>query len=329
MAAIAFALLSAFGFGWTNVFMQLGLRGARLSPFTALLVNLVGGTVALAVVIPALGAFPSGGVSWVGVLYFALSGLVAGLAGQAANFAAIDRIGATRTASFVMTDNVFALVLAFVVLGQSISLMSGAGILILMLGAMAFIRETAGNNAGAVPAAPGSPGTGLPLDAAVTGGGAAAGDPVAAMARRRAGIALAVVSGFLFATAGIFRALGVAVMPAALMGAGINNAAALVAMLVAYAVMGRLREPLAVGWKRGVPLLLSGAASAVGTAGFILALQYGGTVAVSTALKNTAPLFTFVLAIWLLHRHERLNVRVAFLVALVVVGGVLAALGRT
>lgn len=45
-----------------------------------------------------------------------------------------------------------------------------------------------------------------------------------------------------------------------------------------------------MGWKRGGLLLLSGLAYAVGTLGFILALQFGVTVAVTTALKNTPPL---------------------------------------
>lgn len=310
MTAVAFALLSAFGYGWTNVLMQLGLRGRRVSPFTALLINLVGGTLALAVVLPALHAFPSGNVRWLGVLYYAIAGVLAGLAGQAANFAAIHRIGATRTASFVMTDNVFALVLALIVLGQAISFMSAAGIIILMVGAMAFVRETAGNHAS---------------NAASSGGTGS----VAGASDRSVGIILAVLSGFLFASAGIFRALGVMQLPAALLGSGINTASALVVMVAAYGITGRLREPLTVGRKNAAFLLLSGVASAVGTAGFILALQYGGAVAVTTALKNTAPVFTFALAAWLLHRHERLSWRVGFLVALVVLGGVLAALGRS
>ncbi len=99
-------------------------------------------------------------------------------------------------------------------------------------------------------------------------------------------------------------------------------------MVAVYAVGGKLREPFSVGWKRGAYLLLSGVASAMGTAGFMLALQYGGKVAVITALKNTAPIFTFVFAMVFLRRHERLGAKVALLVILVVCGGALAAFGR-
>ena len=304
--------------------MQLGLRGTRTSPFTALFINLAGGTAALLVAVPLLGGLPETGINWTGVLYFVAAGLIAGLVGQAANFAAIHRIGATRTASFVMADNVFAALLAFIVLGQRVSLLSGLGILVLMAAAAAFIRETAGASAGPAVAGLAAADEALPATEA---------DPEAAAsaARRsqaRMGIMLALVSALCFAGAGVFRGLGVAALPSAVLGAAINNMAALIVVVAAYAIMRRLREPFAVGGRRGVFLLLSGVASALGTSGFILALQFGGTIAVSTALKNTQPLFTFALAMIFLRRHDRLSARVAVLVAAVVLGGVLAALGR-
>lgn len=277
MAAVAFAVLSAFGFASTNVLMQLGLRGARVSSFTALLINLVGASVTLLIAIPLLG--------------------------QAANFAAIHRIGATRTACFVQSDNLFAALLAFVVLGQTVSLLAGVGIAVLMAGAIAFIRETMGPGNGSLAA---DKSTSQPA---------------------LFGIAMAVVSGLCFAVAGILRGLGVAAMPAAITGSAINNVSALLVMALVYAFSGRLREPFTVSRRQGAYLLLSGAATAVGTAGFILALQYGGTIAVSTALKNASPLFTFLLALILLQRHERLSFRLGLMVCLVVAGGVLTAMG--
>ncbi len=335
LTTTAFALLSAFGFAWTYVFMQLGLRGARISPFTALLINLVGGTLALVAAVCLLGAYPPYGVSPLGFLYFALAGLMAGRAGQAANFAAIHRIGATRTASLTMTDNLFALVIALLVLGQSISLVSGAGIVILMVGALAFVRETAGNSEvdtedvaatfpdlGAEETRMGALGS-----VALAGAEARAGSQCAARTER-SGMAFAILSGLLFASAGVLRALGVNEMPVALFGAAINITVALLVIVAVYAVGGKLREPFSVGWKRGAYLLLSGVASAMGTAGFMLALQYGGAVAITTALKNTAPIFTFVFAMVFLRRHERLGAKVALLVILVVCGGALAAFGR-
>ncbi len=75
-------------------------------------------------------------------------------------------------------------------------------------------------------------------------------------------------------------------------------------------------------------LLLSGVANAVETLGFALALQYGATVAGTTALKNKSPLFTFALALPLLRRHERLSIRLGPLVRVVVAGAIMIALGR-
>ncbi len=303
MAAIGFAVMAALGFAWTNVLTQLGMKGARISPFTALFLNLAGGTVALVVAVLLLGGLPAGGMDWRAVLYFVAAGLITALAGQAALLSAIPRIGATRTSCFILADNIFALILGFLVLGQTVSLLSGAGILVLMAGAVMFITETAATK-GRVPS------------------------PSQDSRHALVGIAMAVLAALCFAAGGVLRGKGVAIMPAAVVGSAINIVAGLVALTVVYVVRGRLREPFAVGWRRGVLLLLSGLANAVGTLGFILALQYGATVAVTTALKNVSPLFTFALALPLLRRHERLSVRLGLLVCVVVAGAVMIALGR-
>jgi uncharacterized membrane protein len=51
-------------------------------------------------------------------------------------------------------------------------------------------------------------------------------------------------------------------------------------------------------------------------------------VAAATAIKNTAPLFTFGLAAIFLSQFERITMRLGLLVALVVAGAVLTTLGR-
>ena len=146
--------------------------------------------------------------------------------------------------------------------------------------------------------------------------------------RFRAGVALAIASALFFAIAGIFRQLGVEALPSAVLGAAIGNVAALAVMLLLFAGAGRLRAPFAVHRKDAVLLLLSGVAAGVGTAAFILALQKGGSVAVTTALKNTQPILTFGLAGLLLARREKLTWRLGGLILVVVLGGVLASLGR-
>lgn len=303
MTAIGFAVLAALGFAWTNILTQMGMKDSHISSFTALFINLVGGTIALLIAVPLLGGLPHGEIDWRGVLYFMAAGLVTALAGQAALLAAINRIGATRTACFVLADNIFAVILGYLVLGQFISLLSGIGILILMAGAAAFVWETAGASK-QLQVEPHS------------------------SSQAAIGIAMGVLSGLCFAGGGVLRGLGIALLPAAIVGATINIMAGLIAIFVYYAVTGKLRETVAVGPKRGTYLLLSGVANAVGTVGFILALKYGGTVAITTALKNTSPLITFALAIPLLRRHERLSVRLGLLVGVVVIAAALIALGR-
>jgi uncharacterized membrane protein len=308
VAAIIFAVLSAFGYGWTNVLMQLGLRDPRATPFRGLLINLAGGTVALAVAVALLSGTKTAALNVQGVMYFVAAGLAAALAGQAANFQAIRRIGATRTASLAMSENLFAAFLAFAILGQAVSPLTAVGIAILMVSTVLFVQET--NATMARETARLDRGRGWFRSVAAGGYG------------------FALLSALSFAVAGIFRQLGVEAFPSAVAGAFIGNIAALILIVIAFAATRQLGGVRRLSRKSLVMFLLSGVASSVGTVSFILALQLGASVAISTALKNTQPLFTFGLAALLLARHERISVRLGFLVALVVLGGVLTALGR-
>ncbi len=303
MEGVGFAIAAAVGFAFFNVLTQLGVKDSRIHPFTALFLNLTGGTVVLVLAVLLTGGISRETWAWEGVWYFAAAGLITALAGQAALISSIPRIGATRASCFLLADNIFALILGYLALGQTVSTISGIGILILMTGAVLFILETAGGSNRVQP-------------------------QVRDTRRLLVGISMALLGAICFATGGVLRGKGVALMPAAIVGSAINIVAGLVAVTIVCAVRGRLRDPFTVGWRRGGFLLLSGVANAAGTLGFILALQYGVTVAVTTALKNTSPLLTFALAIPLLRRHERLSVRLGLLVCLVVAGAVLIALGR-
>lgn len=305
MTGILFALLSALGFASTNVLTEMGLKDAQISRFAALLINLTGGSILLIAATAIVGDAPRGGLSWAGILYFAAAGLMTALAGQAALLGAIHRIGATRTACFVLGDNVFAVILGFVVLGQTVSLLSATGIVVLLVGAVLFTLATVHGN-GPAPA----PGVAEPRSTAL------------------AGTCLALLSALCFASGAVLRGLGIALIPAAVFGSAVNVVAGLVVLTAVFALTGRLREPLAAGRKGLTYLLLSGVGNGVGTLGFILALQSGVTVAITTALKNTSPIFTFAFALILLQRHERLTPRLGLLVLVLVAGGMLTALGR-
>ncbi len=143
------------------------------------------------------------------------------------------------------------------------------------------------------------------------------------------GIVLALSSGFFFAIAGIFRQFGVDAVPSALLGTTIGTFTALVVSTVAF-----VRSPAAIVGSFRIPrhdlacFIGSGSLSSLGMLAFFWALDAHGTVAISTALKNTSSIFTFFCAAIFLSRKERVSVRLGLLVALVATGAVLAALGR-
>ncbi|MCL5942396.1 MAG: EamA family transporter, partial [Actinobacteria bacterium] len=210
MLGVAFAVLSALGFGAGQFLTQLGLRGGRLTALQALFINLAaacGGLVAALAVVSA--AFAPPPFSLRGVAVFVIAGLMAPLLGRSINFLAIERIGATRTASLGMSESLFAAVIAYLVLGQAVSYVTAPGMLILVGGSILFINETS--------RAFGRTGTG------------ARGSRPAPPGRAWTGAVLALTSGFFFAAAGVLRQVGMNLLPSALLGATIGT-------LVAFAV---------------------------------------------------------------------------------------------
>ena len=129
--------------------------------------------------------------------------------------------------------------------------------------------------------------------------------------------------------AGIFRQYGVDAIPSALLGTAIGTFVALV-----VSAAGLVRRPAAVVAAFRIPrhdmlcFIGSGSLSSIGMLSFFWALDANGTVAISTALKNTSSIFTFFFALLFLTRKERVSVRLGILVLTVAAGAALAALGR-
>lgn len=308
MLAAMLAALSALGYGTGQFLTQLGLRHGRVRSAQALLINLTAATVFLLAALAISWTVQPVALDWRGVAYFAAAGVMAPFAGRSLNFMAIQRVGATRTASLGMSENLFAAALAWTLLGQTLSTTTLLGILVLVAGMVLFINETARAFARAEGAA----------------GGAG---------RRRgrsavAGVGFGLTSGFFFSLAGIFRELGLDFLPSALLGATVGTCVALVVNLGNVARAGQLRGVFRVPWRDALPLALSGLTASAGMVSFFFALQLGGGLAVSTALKNLTPLFTFGLSALFIAHLERVSLRLGLLALGVVAGAVVMTLGR-
>jgi drug/metabolite transporter (DMT)-like permease len=309
MIGVLFAALSALGFGAGQFFTQVGLRGGRVTALQGLLINLLAANATLLIALLAVWSRDQVPTNPAGLAYFVGAGLLAPLAGRGLNIAAIGRIGATRTASLGMSEALYATVIAWLLLGQVLAPLTLLGILVLVLGTVLFLNEAAR-----------SPGS-LAVEGRRRRFGLHAGDAAV-------GVGLALLSGLFFAFAGIMRQLGLEAIPSAVLGAAVGTFSALLVTASDFVVRGWREARFDLSLRELVPLAAAGFSASLGMLFFFLALQHGGTVAASTALKNMTPLVTFLLARAFLARWERLSWRLAFLVALVVAGAALIAFGR-
>jgi uncharacterized membrane protein len=301
-----FAALSAVGFGAGQFFTQVGMRSGQVRARQGLLINLVAANFTLLLALALVWRQGPVSLNLEGMGYFVAAGLLAPLAGRGLNIAAIKRIGATRTASLGMGESLYAALIAWIVIGQTVSPLSLLGIGLLVAGTVLFLNEAAG-------------------EAAVLGRGPAR-NPAGPGTLGGAGLAL--LSGLFFAVAGVLRQLGLDALPSAVVGAAVGTFAALLVSLADLLLSGPERSGGRLSAREALPLALAGIAASAGMLCFFLALQQGAGVAGSTALKNTTPLVTFLLARAFLAHWERLGWRLAALVLLVVTGAVLIALGR-
>jgi len=319
---ILFAILAAAGFGGTVNLMQLGLRSGKVRADDGMLVNLVAASVALVLASLLWGLLQPVIFEARGLLFFVAAGLMAPLFGRGSTFLAVARIGSTRTSSLGVSESLFAAPLAYLFLGQHITPLSAAGIVVVALGTVLFINESRRyvpcgevDHDAVVVTVPVEPGE----DACT---------PAVAARTAAIGVAFGLAAGFFFSMAGIFRQVGVDAIPSALLGATVGTLVALVVMTLNAVRRRRVHLFYRMPRRERAAFALSGIVASMGQVFFFAALDSQASVAVSTALKNTAPLFTFAFATAFMARGERLSLRLGLLVLIVAAGAALAAVGR-
>lgn len=317
MTGVFFALLSALGYGASMFFTQMGLKSRKTPVLRGMMVNLLAANAALWCALLVSLLFRPVTFKWDGVVFFIAAGLMAPLLGRTANFMSIQRLGASRGGSLVLSENLFAGPLALLLFAQTLSLITVIGIVVIVVGMVLFINEI--RRTVPVPVS-------VPEEAAYALAQARLGSR--GLSRSGTGVALGLASGLFFASANLFRQAGVDAIPSALLGSAIGTAAALLVTGLAVVRARQVRTCLQMSRHDALHFAASGLTSSVGMLAIFWALDNGSTVAAATAIKNTAPLFTFVLAAIFLSRFERITVRLGLLIALVVAGAVLTTLGR-
>jgi drug/metabolite transporter (DMT)-like permease len=167
MLGMIFALLSAFSFSLNVITIRRGVASASSSMGVTITV-IIGVPMFLVAALVTGQLFDIGEIQFSGYLLLALAGVIHFGIGRWANYRAISAIGATRVGPIRALTLPYTLLIAFLFLGEEITLLMGAGIALILIGpAMVYQRKStpkpvAVATATAAPT-PDAPATGAPV----------------------------------------------------------------------------------------------------------------------------------------------------------------------
>jgi drug/metabolite transporter (DMT)-like permease len=283
------AIFTAAGWGATAPLSKLGMeRGG--TPMQVSITVIAVSVVVYWIALVAQGTNPIANAAWVLAL-FALTGTISTAAARLISYIGIQRVGASVNSAGINTRPVWSTVLAVIVLGETVTVQGGIGIVVVVVGLIAIAFSGGGDLAGWE-----LPDLAFPLVAAVSYG--------AGNVARRYGLTATDVS--------------------ALEAVAINETAGLIGLL-AYAAVYRRGDLAAF---RSAPRIVHGyfigcgLLSAVALFALFEALNRGRVVVVDP-LSNPTSLFAILFTALLLGDVERVTGRLVAGAALVVVGVVL------
>lgn len=271
------ALSSALCSAIATILIQRGLR--RSNFYAGFWINVVVGMIGLWSAV--LLFVPRADYSWRAVPYFAASGIVGTAAGRLFRVAAIDKVGASVSASIGNLAPFISTGLAILLLGERVTLPILAGTLVIVLGTI--LLSSSGRNVGFRPRH----------------------------------LVYPLVSAACFGVVAIIRKLGL-VEAGPLFGSALNITAALVASTAFVLASGNLQALRCDA--RSLLYFIAGGVLENGGVFLLLVALSMGAVSVVIPLAGTAPLFVLLLVYLLPSGVERLGRRVVGGAVLVVLG---------
>jgi uncharacterized membrane protein len=217
---------------------------------------------------------PPAAMNLTGVAFFVASGLMASTLGRLLNYTSIDRLGVSVSATVIGSSPLFSTLFAALFIGERVAPATLLGV-ILVVGGVAVTR--------------------------LEGGGGSV--------LRTSALLIPILSAASYGASGVFRKIGLNLLPYATLGALIGSCAS----LLSYAVyMLATRHPGAFKLTRnsGAFFAVSGLVLSAGWLAMYSALS-AGDVSVVAALMGTNPLFSLVLSLLFLRDSERIDWRVA------------------
>lgn len=288
---LVLALLPALFWGISPVFSKRGMAAGGTSIQASLVLVVINGVAGWALLLIVTGFAPFTDISPATIGIFLVGGVFGTAISRLAVYMGIDRVGASINNAVLNVHPVFATFLALGWLGETITLRTGVGILVLTGGLVLLALTNGGDRDGW-----------LVQD-----------------------LAFPVIGALTYALGNVIRRFGLTTSPAtALQGLALNEAAAML-VLGGYAIGMRRHDIVAAPRSTYLYFGMSG----VLTLGALLSMFEAlnrGPVAVVVSLSGIAPLFTVCWAALLLRDLERITKGIAVGVTVIVTGALLVAI---
>jgi len=262
MIGVFYAVLVAYGYASSNFYMKKGMEnGAKdIGVFYTIVVNF---SLALFLAVYVLIKNP-GILNFPGIIFFVLSGIMGPILGRLTFYTAINHVSIALASSIKITAPVFAAVIAFLALGETLSTTALIGMFIVMFGLYQLSQLQNGTN------------------------GKSTGGPL------KLGIAFALLSAFSFASGNVFRKFSLQYIDSAVLGLAISTLSSLLFYLIYFTLKGRFKE-----FKKTPPaarknFIIGGVFTTLGTFCYFLALKTI-PVAIAVTIANTEPIFVMFL----------------------------------
>ena len=282
------SILAGLAFALTSVSGKLALKNGATASQTTLMTLLV--SVPLFALLLFLSGFPQaqGVLLWQALGWFSAAGIVSSLMARIMYFKSIGLIGPSRLTQLVATDSLFAIVFAFVLIGQHLSPSHIVAIVLITVGVFLIGSER--------------------REEAPTEGH-----------KRLTGTFLGLGCGALYALRSTFIGMGLILVPSPIWGAFVGNFIALFVYLAYLMFTHHLsvilpKQPGAIKWS-----VMAGLSYFAAWVTMFYALV-DTQVAVVAALKNIAPLFSMGLSWLMIGKEEHLSGRVVVSCSLMILG---------
>jgi uncharacterized membrane protein len=269
-----YALLAAFCFGLNAVLVRKGMRDS--TPVTATL------TVAAVqvTVLSSILLFDLPEVNWNALIYFILAGFFAAILGRTMNYLSIDKLGVPISTSLTGTNPIFALILAVLFLGESVTMTTVLGTLLVVVGIALMSGWGSENNC------------------------------------KIRDLIIPLASAFFYACSSAVRKIGLNIQPESVLGAVVGAVTSLIAYPILLRLSGRSGEFKLS--RKALPWFIGGGiATSTAWIGMFTATQVG-TVSVVSAIIGANPLFGLLLSAMMLRDTERITRKVVLGSALIV-----------